>query len=553
VRVPPISRRARHAAAVVALVVAAVLLLTAQPLRSPWWTGHDFDTVYASSSLTLFRGERSTFLDHPGLPLQEALAAALTAEWALTDSGASRSERADAFLSDLDRLRPHLRVFGALLFAGSALIAYAAVAWSARSTLAGLFAGLVLLAAPDATVWAAVVKPDPLLAALSVASVALLVEGARRRAGELYVAAAALIGFAVTVKVHALGLLAPLALAVLLWPPPTTGLRALAAGVRRRRRTLYAAGGVFVALAIVLNRLAAPPALRPLALVSLGLLALAAVAAAAWLVARRTRLRRWVELALVLAAAGLVGAVVPNLLYANLPAPTLRWLAVTLSGRGVEASTSFVSPFDVLSPWAALFLVAAIGLVLALRGGDRPAVLWAVAVVAMGGLALLRYGSVHYYTAAVALLAPLAAPALRLLSRAPALIAVVFLLTLYRPFDLQVDEARDRGVIAETTERVNTWVDRRLRDGEVALTFLESDDSRTFALVRQYAPSTPPRRFRFLPATSRGVEHARQAGLQIRYVIAAAETEPAVLLATLELEGRASAVDAPGYVYRIGG
>jgi hypothetical protein len=553
VHVRPVSRRARHVAALLALVVTAAFLLAAQPLRSPWWTGHDFDTVYAASAVTLFRGERSTFYDHPGVPLQELLAATLTAEWAVADPGTSRGERADWYLDDLDRLRPYLRVFGALLFVGSALIAYAAVAWSARSVLAGFFAGLVLLASPDVTVWAAVVKPDPLLAALSVAAVALLVEGARRRSGALYIAAAAVIGFAVTVKVHALGLLAPLGLAVVCWRPATAGIAELRAVARRHRRTLVASAAAFLGVALVLNALAAPPAGRPLALLVATLLVLAAVTGAAWYAARWTRLRLWVELAAALAAAGLAGAVVPNLLYASLPAPTLRGLAVTASGRGVEASSSFVSPFDVLSPWAALLVLAAVGLLLALRSGDRPAVLWVAAVTAMGGLALLRYGSVHYYTAAVALLAPLAAPALKALSRAPALVAVVFLVALYHPLQLQVDEARDRGTIARETERVNEWVEARLRSDEVALTFLESDDGRTFALVRQYAPSTPPRRYRFLPATSRGVEYAAENGLDVRYVITGAETNPATLLASLGLEGRAVPVDAPGFVYRVAG
>jgi hypothetical protein len=353
------------------------------------------------------------------------------------------------------------------------------------------------------------------------------------------------------VKVHALGLLAPLALALLLWRPATSGVCELANAARERRRTLLVVGAAFVAAALALNALAAPPEPRPLALAFVAVLALAAVTAAAWLAVRRTRLRPWVELTGAVAAAGLAGAVVPNLLYASLPAPTLRGLAVTASGRGVEASSSFVSPRIVLSPWTALIALALIGLFFALRSGDAPAMLWLVAVAAMGSLALLRYGSLHYYTAAVALLAPLGAAALRPIARAPALVAIVVLVALYQPFQLQVDEARDRSTIARSTGRVNAWVEPRLRSGEVALTFLEHDDARTFALVRQYAPSTPPRRYRFLPATSRGVEYATQNGLDVRYVVTAAPADPGALLASLRVSGRATEVDAPGYVYRV--
>ena len=553
-RVGPVPRRAQHLAAVVGLALAAGLLLSAQPLRSPWWTGHDFDTVYGASAVSLFRGERSTFLDHPGLPLQETLAAALIADWALSDSGDSRSARANWFLSDLDRLRPHLRILGSLLFFGSALIAYAAVAWSERSILGGLFAGLVLLAAPDVTVWAAVVKPDPLLAALSVAATALLVEGARRRSGAFYVAAAAVIGYAITVKVHAVGLLAPLALAPLLWRPQTNGLRELADAARRHRVAVLSVAGVYLAAALVLNAFAASPALRPLALLVAALVVFALLAWAVWRVTRGTRVRLWVELGIALVTAGLAGSVLPNLLYANLPAPALRWLTVTLSGRGVEASTTAVPPWDVLESWYGVMLLALAGFVLALRARDRTVVLWLVAAAAMGLLALFRYGSVHYYTAAIALLAPLAVPALKALAHRPPILAgLAAFFALYQPFWVQVDEARDRGEIARSTERVNAWVEPRLRGRDVALTFLESDDSRTFSLVLQYAPSTPPRQFKFLPATSKGVEYAAQSGLDVRYVVTGAETDPAALLASLGVQGRATRVDAPGFVYRVEG
>ena len=61
----PTARRPRLWAAAALLAVAGALLAF-QPLRSPWWTGHDFDSVYVGSGLTLFRGERSVFYDHPG-------------------------------------------------------------------------------------------------------------------------------------------------------------------------------------------------------------------------------------------------------------------------------------------------------------------------------------------------------------------------------------------------------------------------------------------------------------------------------------------------------
>ena len=62
--------------AAAAVVAVAVLILVAQPLRSPWWTYADADASYTASALNLLLGEDVTFVDHPGLPLTEALAIA---------------------------------------------------------------------------------------------------------------------------------------------------------------------------------------------------------------------------------------------------------------------------------------------------------------------------------------------------------------------------------------------------------------------------------------------------------------------------------------------
>jgi hypothetical protein len=548
----------RHLAAALPVVAVTAVVLAVQPLRSPWWSGYDYDTVYGASALALLRGERSAFYDHPGVPLQETLAGALTVTSLVSAPDEDRAGRADAFLADLDRLRPYLRTLAAAFLVLSALIAFAAVAWVFRSAAAGAFAGLCLLAAPDVIAWAAVLKPDPLLAALSVATVALLVEGARRRSASLYVGAAATIGFAISVKVHALGLLAPLAAAVVFWPPRTVAPRdviaeALAA-VRRQRRVLTVIAAVGLVLAVLLNALAALPDARSLAELGVAVVLATGLALVLQRATRRTSARRYVDLAIMLGAAGLAGAIVPNLLYANMPGPMLRWLAVTLSGRGVETTVgSTVAPWDVLQPWGGLAALAAVGLVIALRAGDRTTLLWAFAAAAMGGLALLRYGSVHYYTPAIALLAPLALPALAALARWPLVLAVALFVVFFPAYRAGIDEARDRGQIARETERVNEWVEPRLQNGEVALTFLESNDSRYFNLVRFYDGTDREPVYRFLPATSDGVAYAASHNLHVRYVIAAAPSNPSSVVASLGLGGRGHRTGAPGFVYEVDG
>jgi hypothetical protein len=169
-----------------------------------------------------------------------------------------------------------------------------------------------------------------------------------------------------------------------------------------------------------------------------------------------------------------------------------------------------------------------------------------VAVVAFIGIHLPHAN----YTAAVALLAPLGFPVLKALARWPLVVAFVAFGVLYPALRPQVDEARDRGVTARATQRVNDWVESHLSGDQVALTFLESDDSRTFALVGHYA-DVPPRRYRFLPATNEGVAYANENGLDVRYVITAAPTDPSALTSSLGLAGSAVPIDAPGFVYRV--
>jgi hypothetical protein len=558
VRAPrPIAARPRIAAACLLLAIAGSLLAF-QPLRSPWWSGYDYDSVYVGSALRLFAGERSKFYDHPGAPLQEGLAAVFTAAWAVSDPGESRAERTSRWAADLDSTRPYLRVFGSFIYLASVLIVFATVAWVFRSAWYGLAGGLVFLAAPDVIGWAAVVKPDPLLAALSVAVCGLCVEGARRREAWPYLAAAFLAGYTVSVKLHAAGLVVPVVLAVALGRPRMGWwgrLRADAAAFWRAHRSWLApALAVWLVLAVVLNALSALPAARPVLQLLAGLAALAALSAAALLVLRRTRAVSIVGLGVALLWSALAGAILPNLLYVSVPAPMLRTVATTLLGGGVnEGARPAISPLDALRPWNVLILLACAGLIAALRARDWTSLIWAAGAVSMGFLAFLRFGEYRYYAAAVALLGPLALLVPRYLAPRAGLIAfVVVALTLYKPIRLGIDTARDRGVDADRTERVNEWVESHLRPGEVALTQLESSDGRFFHLVRLYAPNAPERRYRLLPPDEEAAAYIREHDLRVRYVVTGGPVDAAALLASIGVPGRTRQVaGAPGFVYRV--
>lgn len=546
--------RGRHAAVVLLAVAASFLIF--QPLRSPWWSGYDYDSVYVGTGLTLFRGDRSNFYDHPGAPLQEGLGAIFTGAWLF--SGDTRGDRADRWASNLDTTRPYLRTFASLIFLLSVLIAFVTIAWVTRSAWWGLIGGLLFLTSPDLITWAAVVKPDPLLAALAVACIGLLVEAFRRRSGALYAAAAFVLGFDLSVKVQAVGLAAPLVLAAL-WRPPPNGWwrearRTAASWLRAHRRPVTAAGCVWLAVVVVLNLLSAPPEAKPLAELAGGTAALAAVSAVAWRVMRRTRAAGVVSVAIACVFALLAGIAVPSLFYASVPAPTVRQMAITLTGGGVNAGAHpAANAWTTLGAWHVLLILAALGLAFALVKREWEAVLWASGGLALGFLAYLRFGDIHYYTAAIAVAAPLAVRALQAIPVwRVAIAALLCAAAVYKPYDVEIKQARGRGTEAKRTERVNEWVAARLPPHTVALTSLEASDKRIFHLVDFYMPWEPPRDYRFLPPTDQAARYVRARNERVAYLISGSEENATVILKSLGFAGSAERVrGAPGFVYRV--
>ena len=534
----------------------ALTLVSFQPLGSPWWSGFDFDSAYVASALRLARAERSIYYDHPGAPLQEALAASFTA--ARVVSGEPRGERVDRWVADLDSTRPFLRTWGAFFFVASALLVFATLAWVMGHPGWGVLGAVLFLGAPDLIPWAAVVKTDVLLAGLSVIAVGLTVQAYRRRSASLYLAAAAAVGYDVSVKVHAVGLLVPLAVAIAVRPPddawPRTFVRAARRWLAANRRLVAIVVATWAILIVLLNVTAAPPEAKPLLELLGGLAGIAAVGAVVWLALRRTRLASRACITIGAVAAALAGLIVPNLLYASFPGPMARWLAITATGGGVnEGARPELNPLDVLEPWRLLLVVSAIGVAVVVRDRDWPTLLWAAGALAMGFLAYLRYGELHYYAPAVALLVPLVLRTLSAITPRPGLIAAALAVALaFTPYRVGIDGARDRGTIADRTERVNEWVEARLRPGEVALTQLESSDGRYFYLVRLYAPEgSPEPAYRFLPASHEAAEYVRDHDVRVGWLIAASPLDADSLLTGLGVDGHARRVAAPGVVYRV--
>jgi len=490
--------------------------------------------------------------------LQEALGVAFTGAWLLGGADGSRDERSLEWVRDLDSTRPYLRALGFAMFVAAGLLSFFTLAWVTRSAFWGLLGALLALAAPDVIAWSSVVKPDSLLVGLSVAVTGLLVEAMRRRSGPLYLAAGFALGVDLSVKVQAVGLALPFVLALALRPPAAGWWRAFPRDVRNwlaaHRRPVFATVAACAAVVVLLNAFAAAPEAKPLLEAVVATAVLATAAALAWRALRHTRLAGAAAAAIGSVFACMAGLVVPNLLFWSFPPPMLREIAITLTGGGVNTGAHpELNPWVVLQSWRPFLVVAALGMFLALRNREWDALLWAAAAFGLGLLAYLRYGEFHYYAAAIAVAAPLVVRALQAsrIARPVAALLVVAAI-LYQPYRHEVDRARSRGEVAERTERVNEWVEPRLGGDEVALTYLESDDSRHLYIVDFYSPWNHDRDYRFVPPGPVGEDYVRKSGKRIGYVITGAETDATALLEPFDADARATRVsEAPGFVYRV--
>jgi hypothetical protein len=521
-------------AAVVALLAVVALVLAFQPLRSAWWAGGDWEAVYPTGGLSLMRGNQPGFEVHPGYPIQQTLGVAFTLGSLVASPGDTREERAVAFYRDFDSTRPYARTLAVALYAGSALLVLVVLARLFRSWTFGFAGAVLFLAAPGLINLAVAISPDSLLGALSITSVALLVAWFRARRPEALVGAAAAIGFAVTVKIHAVGLLAPLALALLLRPPAAADWDAIAtsasAFVSRRRLLLGGAAAVWLAATAYFTATGPRPVGLELAWTAAALAA-AAAAVAVLAAKRRTRLLGAIAAALV------AGAVVPNLLYLGALPGLFADMWRNSTGAGELPIDPFAGALAPPRPWLPLVAVAGVGLWLALRDRDREALLWAAAAVAMGVLAAARLGLLHYWAPAIALSVPLALATAARVPR-PQLAAAALLALAVLPFYRGLEPTYDRKRATDEVEAANRWVTERLGADEVALTTELSSDAFWISQVANWTVDPPELDYRVVPVevgpgaavgdTFRARDWLRTHPRTVRYVVTRSDPSAAL-------------------------
>jgi hypothetical protein len=549
----------------------ALVLVLLQPFASPWWITADPDGAYVGSALNVLEGHPTVYLDHPGVPNQEALAVVFGAQY-VVQRIAGHTSGVRAFVAHqllhLDGARPVYRGFTIALFVAASLAAYAAGARWFRDRRWGVLTGIAFACTPALAPIGFMTKPDTAGAALALVVAVLIAAAFERRSASLYLAAGALLGFALTVKLVAVGLV-PALVVSLLWRPPARGwvgptARAAVTAVRRRRTLVASLAVAWVALAagFGIGRTGTAPGSSHLRLL-IGVLALvgvyAACAAAAARRGPRIARRLFDPFYLATAASLLAGIVLAApLLLAQLPQVLLS-IFETSTGSGLNAS---IEPFQyfALSSLGTYPLVVdalAVGLaVLAAAAGARVGVFWpaplALAAVALFVEAAARLSIGYYYAPAFAVSIPGVLWLVRNVGRryglalgSSTVAALLVLAVIHRAPSPQSDVDLSG----------NAWrLAAQLPPGVIAVpaaTYLPIDDVQYDELVVQYTYAAPDVQYRFVQAESPRIA---ENGLRLSYYTApVAEIAAAARAGWLELSGRRYRVRRLPFTWRARG
>jgi hypothetical protein len=546
-------------------VAAAALYLALPDSRSPWWIYADPDGAYIGSSLNILIGNHTSYLDHPGLPTQDALALGYGA-WHLLDR--QRGDAADPTpfverrMLDLDDSRWLYRGWAIVTYTLGAVLVAILMGRLFQHWTWGVAGGILFLAAPGIAEIAHRLRPDAMLAALSVAIAYLVVTGFERRSAMRYLAAAAVFGFAMTVKISVLWAALPITVAVL-WRPPAPGWHHRALESLRSIRpwawvAIISCLVGWLALCLRLNRDRLPVLTnddqRAVLIDGAALLVGLVVAT---IVSQRFRIP-WAErvfspltLALVLAFG--LGVFLPASLILDDGIQAVVAAAESISGGRVNANVDAFADFRLEAffrfPMLAATIVFALS-VAAVVVGWRRGVWWplvlATAVVPLAIVAAARFSYDYYYAPAYAFALP---GALWLLSRGSPRVGlrqaiVVALVAVPLLGDVGAEET---GQIA-TGNAAAALADELLSPGEVILAPLDIpiEDTRWFTFADGFSDHAPAYPARFVPDGS--WQGAVAADLAPAYVVGkAGELPPVGTTAEMTIAGH-----GPFVVRRLG-
>jgi hypothetical protein len=517
-----------------AALAAALAIVFLQPVDEPWWIHADPDGAYVGSSLNILLGNHTHYLDHPGLPTQDAVALGFGAKYLIDKAGGSVDNRqmfVDRQLLDLDRGRLVYRGWAIAVFVGGAVLVYWALALFLGHWTWGLAASLLYLGAPALADRAFGLRPDAPLAALCVAVAVLIASAFTKRSAQRYAWAAALMGLALTLKLPAFGLLVPLAAAAL-WRPPEPGwARQLVVGaghwVRRHVYWFVPVVAGWIYLCVVFNRERLPVFTNDVqrhvvenwGAVLGGFILFGAIAD------RLQPNRLFSRFTAFLVLAFTAGFALPLSLILDDGIQSVGALWDSLNGENVNENIPAFADFSFTSLFEFPIRSATIVLALAIGGaivGARRRIWWptllAVGALLLAVLAAARLSYPNYYAPACAVAIPPALWFLKARRASVPLVGWAVVLGVIVPVFLHLDRSVSHEEAVNAT--AHDLAGRLLKPGDVILTpyDIPIDDVRYDELVDgfvDYVPPTYP--YRFLPIGSPRLAERR---LTPRYYVA---------------------------------
>lgn len=547
-----VAERTRTLGGLAVVLVAAIAVILVQPLGAPWWYHADADATYVANSYELGAGHYTWYLDHPGMPLQDLMAVTFGARYfvyKLSGGSASRAEYLNDRLLHLDDSRVYFRTFAAIFYLLGAAIAFWVVRKMIRSTVWGAAAGLLWLGAPGLLEQSIQYRSDPLLSALVLLIGYLIVRAAECRDPLVYVVAAFALGFTLTVKIHAVALVVPLAIAIAFRPPVVSewasARRRTRAAFWRLRYPLAFLGLVWLILVVAFNSSRLPATTGPwrypdglrtadeIQRLVLQIVGFLVVYTALALVARRSgsnAVRRVFDpfIAMVLCSI-LMGIALPATLSVRDGLAMLLSMANGLTGGGVNSSAN-VTPFAhewgsfvhwPVQQFLVLFTIAVIAAVVAARRRELGPVLWVAGAATAALFAAARFGTWHYWAPAYVLTVPAALWIFRRFGRIGAIGAAGLLAYVVLPAAAHIRTGAHRA--HQQTQGAIAWsaaADRLLKPGEVALGppyVAPVEDIPYLDLVRLWVEVPPPRTYRFVSAREQGLEIAAAQRSKVAY------------------------------------
>lgn len=542
-------------------VFAAALMVWLQPMRASWWHFADPDGAYVGSSLNILLGNHTNYLDHPGLPTQDALALGFGAEYLarrLTGASETRQEFAEQKMLDLDGARWLYRGWAIALFLGATGLVYIVLTRLLGHWTWGVAGSLAFVAGPGLGAVSFLLRPDAALSALCLAVGYFVVTGFSERSTLRYAGGAALLGLAMTVKLTAIGMAVPLVVAAVWRAPVREPFRQTVAPIGRWARQnallLVPVAVAWLVLCWLFNRERLPVVQTDdqRSILITGATFLVGYAVFAYAVERfripwADRMFRltyaWILFAFV------VGLFLPASLVLDDGVQMLVAIKESLTGQrvneGIEPFENFT--LDSLRAWPlnVMVVVVALGAVAGALGIVRreywPTLL-ALGSLVLAVMAAARYSYDYYYAPAFTVALPAVAWLFRRSGRMAAPIYVLAATVALYGFALTKVQTWQPPQDATVNASAQELADELLAPGEVVLVgnyYFPIKDVRFGSLVDTFVDHVPEYPYRFL--TQLRIVAERQ--LVPAYVVGGDELPDAGETTGIELEGRPFVVE----------